>query len=144
MSNRKKLERNALFSQLAAMAGVHGYTLSHQSGRTSYGTVLTKWMESISPDGRVMPHCGHAIPGQPAMLSTDDPDPKIRCLTCALDLLGVGMDDRICHLCGRESATFREFSVEGTGQLVITGNACRACFADIFRGRPSPEAMPST
>lgn len=143
MSNRRKTRPNALFSRLAAVSGAHGWTTSHQPGRTAYGTVLSRWAESVSPDGVTMPDCGHAVPGQPALLSTDDPDAKIRCLPCVTALAGLP-DDGICHLCGRESGIFREFTVQGTGQLVITGHACRECFADIFRGRPSPEVTASS
>jgi hypothetical protein len=133
--------RNALFGSLADKATAAGYTTHRNPGRTFDGTVLAKWMRSICPDGMTMPHCEHAVPGQPALLSTDDPHPMIRCGPCMLALAGMA-DDRVCHLCGREPDGFREFMVEGTGQLVITGNACRECFADIFRGRPSPAASP--
>jgi hypothetical protein len=93
-------------------------------------------MLSICPDGMTLPHCTHAVPGQPATLCTDDPDPKVRCGRCMLALVGLA-DDRICHLCSRESATFREFTVAMNHELVITGNACPDCFADIQRGRPA-------
>jgi hypothetical protein len=86
-----------------------------------------------------MPDCGHAIPGMPAALCTDDPEPMVRCTRCMTSLRGLG-DDGICHLCGRTSTVFREFIVKGTGQLVILGSACPQCFADIRRGRPWPSA----
>lgn len=137
MSNRRKAQRNELFSRTTAMTMAHGkgYTLREMTGRTIHGTVLTDWMRSIATDG-VMPDCGHAVPWLPAVLCTDDPDPMIRCGVCMQALRSIG-DDRICHLCQRPSEIFREFTIEGTGQLVIVGNACEECFADIFRGRPS-------
>jgi hypothetical protein len=143
VSNRRKTRGNAFFDRVTRSAlAFGGYTLSQVEGRTVHGTVLTKWMRSICPDGITVPHCEHAEPvGMPLLLSTDDPHPMIRCPGCMQHLAGMA-GDRVCHLCGREPETFREFTVQGTGQLVITGNACRECFADIFRGRPSPAASP--
>jgi len=119
-----------------------GYTLNNAPGRTSHGTVLTRWMRSICPDGKTAPHCGHAVPGRPTLLSTDDPHPMIRCQGCLPALVGM-TDDRICHLCGRERPAFREFTVKDTSQLVITGNACRECFAGIFPRGAQPVLGPS-
>jgi hypothetical protein len=139
VSNRRKPPRNPFYDRMAATAGaVAGYTQVHTPGRTVHGTVLEKWVYSISPDGLTMPHCEHADPSGPAVLCTDDPDPKVRCLRCTAAMSAALADDRICHLCGRESDVFREFTVQGTGQLIFTGNACRECFTDIRRGRPSP------
>ena len=129
-------DRNELFDALAGPMTAAGYTTISETGRTVHGTVLTKWMESICPDGMTMPHCEHAEPvGMPLLLSTDDPQPMIRCPACMPGAL-TPADDGICHLCGRESRHFREFVVKGTGQLIVTGNACRECFADLQRGRP--------
>jgi hypothetical protein len=72
------------------------------------------------------------------VLCTDDPEPMVRCLRCVQVMTAALADDRICHLCGRESALFREFTVQGSGQLIFTGNACPECFTDIQRGRPIP------
>ena len=140
MSNRRKPPpRNPLYDQVSAMAGAAaGFTQVHAPGRTVRGTVLETWVRSISPDGVTMPHCEHADPDGPLVLCTDDPDPMARCLPCVAVMAAALADDRICHLCGRESAIFREFTVQGSGQMIFTGNACPDCFADIWRGRPSP------
>jgi len=95
-------------------------------------------VRSICTDGE-LPHCEHAVPGQPSMLCTDDPDPKVRCAQCMQAPRGLP-DDRICHICGRESETFREFTFAALHQLVIIGNACPECFDDTWRGRPVPDS----
>ncbi len=141
MSNRRKTRsRNALFDALTTQVLAHGhYTVKDDPGRTQRGTVLEAWMYSISPDG-ILPHCAHAVPGQPTMLCTDDPDPKVRCARCMQALRGLA-DDGICHLCGKASGTFREFTFAALHELVIIGNACDECFADMWRGRPVPPSV---
>ncbi len=141
MTSQNAPQRNALFDRVAATGVAHcGWTLSSAPGRTLRGTRLYEWFCSISPDGRTVRNCGHTAPGHPGVLCTDDPDPQVRCGPCAVRMAATLKDDRICHICGQESSTFREFTAQGTGQLIFCGNACRACFADLMRGRPAPEA----
>lgn len=128
--------RNKLFAGMTDCAVTAGWEIWNKPGRTLYGTVLADWLRSICQDG-VLPHCPHAVPGQPALLHVDDPEPMARCGACMWELLAM-TDDRTCHLCGSRPETFREFMAQGTGQLVICGNVCLACFADISAGRPAP------
>jgi hypothetical protein len=114
-----------------------GATVIDDYSHTLIGTVLDQWVRSLCPDGRTVPRCEHVTFGMPAVLSTDDPDPRIRCGRCAQAAVVEFVDDSVCHLCGQESPIFTEFVTAARGQLVITGNACPACLADIRRGRPA-------
>src|SRR5947209_3474441 len=93
MSNTRKMRgpRNQFFNRLqaATLAYGDGYTARAVTGRTLHGTVLDRWMRSICPDGKTMPHCEHADPRQPAVLCTDDPHPMIRCARCMKALAGL-------------------------------------------------------
>jgi hypothetical protein len=130
--------RNEFFAQVAPPLKAAGFTHTVDPRRTLAGTVLSSWLRSVSDGFGTLPACPHAAPGTPAMLHTDDPDPRVRCRECAQVMAGALADDGTCHLCGErpEPNVFREFVVEGAWQLVIVGNACRTCYADLERGRP--------
>ena len=144
MSNRRPRREPPLtgFQRKLAAASVAtlGMTETVAHGRTVLGTVLDGWIRGITLDGGGLSACGHFGRGDtssPKFLSADDPRPMVRCWPCAEKMLAGLADDGICHLCGRESAIFNEFACMAKGGLVIQGNACPACIADIRRARPA-------
>jgi len=95
------------------------------------GTVVSRWLDSISTDG-VLPACGH--PGV-LYLNVEDPEPCARCRRCAAERPDVP-DDGICRLCSRPSREFRAFHLGGEDDrgaetsLIISGYACTRCLGD--------------
>ena len=147
MSNKRKTRREAgldgnwLFRRIEAQGVAAGKVSVNTTGRTVMGTVLSKWMESISSPEGILPHCQHVHPGMASILCTDDPNPMVHCGRCAEIMfarLSADHNKHLCYLCGNESDLFTDFAVECTWNLVILGWACPSCYSDIRRGRPSP------